>query len=77
MKMSETSRYAMTGLTCNHCVMSVTEETSVIPGVTEVAVDLHPEQTSILTLTSNVPLSMDAVGDAVREAGYELVGPLD
>ena len=31
----------VSGMTCGHCVSSVTEELSEIPGVTSVDVDLH------------------------------------
>jgi len=32
--------YTVTGMTCAHCVRSVTEEITAIDGVTDVAVDL-------------------------------------
>ena len=35
-----TSTYTVVGMTCGHCVSSVTEEVSQVPGVTDVAVDL-------------------------------------
>ena len=37
-----TSTYAVAGMTCEHCVRSVTEEVSEVPGVTAVEVDLAP-----------------------------------
>ena len=36
-----TSTYAVAGMTCEHCVRSVTEEVSEVPGVTGVDVDLR------------------------------------
>ena len=39
-----TSTYAVTGMTCDHCVRSVTEEVSEVPGVT--AVDDRPGRRS-------------------------------
>ncbi|MGB8650085.1 MAG: cation transporter, partial [Mycobacteriales bacterium] len=35
-----TSSYTVTGMTCGHCVTSVTEEISALAGVRDVAVDL-------------------------------------
>ncbi len=67
--MSETAQFTVTGMTCNHCVMSVTEEVQEIPGVTDVAVDLA---SGALTVSSDQPLSETAVKAAVEEAGYQL-----
>ena len=68
--MSE-STYTVTGMTCGHCVASVTEEISEIDGVTDVAVDLP---TGAVTVTSSAPLDNAAVRAAVEEAGYQLAG---
>jgi copper chaperone CopZ len=68
--MSE-STYTVTGMTCGHCVASVTEEISEIDGVTDVAVDLP---TGAVTVTSTTPLDNAAVRAAVEEAGYQLAG---
>ena len=61
--------YTVTGMTCAHCVASVTEEVSEIAGVTDVAVDLA---SGGLTVTSDQPLPDDSVRAAVEEAGYAL-----
>jgi copper chaperone len=66
--MSE-STYTVTGMTCGHCVASVTEEITDIDGVTDVAVDLP---TGAVTVTSNQPLDQAQVRVAVEEAGYQL-----
>ena len=66
--MNETT-YAVTGMTCEHCVASVTEEITELDGVTAVAVDLP---TGAVTVTSSRPLDMVKVREAVREAGYTL-----
>ncbi|RYZ11257.1 MAG: copper chaperone, partial [Myxococcaceae bacterium] len=42
-----TSTYTVTGMTCGHCVASVTEEVSEIAGVTHVDVDLPTGQVSV------------------------------
>ncbi|MBO0871976.1 MAG: heavy-metal-associated domain-containing protein [Pseudonocardia sp.] len=66
-----TTSYAVTGMTCAHCVASVTEEISEIHGVTDVAVDLP---VGAVTVTSDEPLDEAAVRAAVQAAGYRLVG---
>ena len=63
--------YTVSGMTCAHCVMSVTEEITAIDGVTDVAVDLP---TGAVAVTSDRPLDEAQVRAAVEEAGYELVG---
>jgi copper chaperone len=68
--MSENT-YTVTGMTCGHCVASVTEEISEIDGVTDVAVDLP---TGAVTVTSSTPVDSAAVRSAVEEAGYQLAG---
>ena len=68
--MSETT-YTVTGMTCSHCVASVTEEISEIDGVTAVAVDLP---TGAVTVTSSETLDEADVRAAVEEAGYQLAG---
>jgi copper chaperone len=68
--MSE-STYTVTGMTCGHCVASVTEEISEIDGVTDVTVDLP---TGAVTVTSSTPLDGADVRAAVEEAGYQLAG---
>ncbi|GAB3201982.1 hypothetical protein GCM10027261_37910 [Geodermatophilus arenarius] len=66
-----TASYTVTGMTCQHCVASVTEEVSGIPGVTDVEVDLA---SGGLTVTSDAPVDDAAVRAAVAEAGYEVAG---
>jgi copper chaperone CopZ len=63
--------YHVTGMTCAHCVTSVTEEITAIGGVTDVAVDLP---TGAVAVTSDHPLDEAQVRAAVEEAGYALVG---
>jgi len=68
--MSQTT-YTVTGMTCGHCVASVTEEVSEIAGVTDVAVDLS---SGAVTVTSDRQLETAEVRTAIEEAGYQLVG---
>ncbi len=63
--------WTVTGMTCGHCVSSVTEEVSELPGVSDVAVELA---TGRLTLTADRELGTDEVRAAVEEAGYSLAG---
>jgi copper chaperone len=63
------SSYTVTGMTCGHCVASVTEEVREIPGVTEVRVDLA---SGSLSVTSGSLIDEGAVRAAVAEAGYQL-----
>ena len=67
--MTKTSDYTVTGMTCAHCVASVTEEVQEIAGVTEVVVDLGSGR---LTVTSQSPVSDAQVHAAVEEAGYQV-----
>ena len=68
--MSTTATYTVSGMTCGHCVRSVTDEVTSIAGVTDVRVDL---ESGALTITSDQPVEESAVQAAVDEAGYELV----
>jgi copper chaperone CopZ len=65
------STFTVVGMTCAHCVASVTEEVAQIHGVIDVAVDLGSGQ---LTVRSATPVDDRAVQAAVDEAGYELAG---
>ena len=64
-----TTTYTVTGMTCGHCVASVTEEVQEIAGVEDVAVDLA---TGAVVITSAEPVAREAVEAAVTEAGYAL-----
>ncbi|QYJ05436.1 heavy-metal-associated domain-containing protein [Nocardioides panacisoli] len=64
-----TATYTVVGMTCGHCVSSVTEEVSEVAGVTDVAVDLD---TGTMTVTGDAPIDDGSVRGAVAEAGYEI-----
>ncbi|SNR41803.1 heavy-metal-associated domain-containing protein [Actinomadura mexicana] len=64
-----TATYTVSGMTCGHCVSSVTEEVEQIAGVTGVDVDLP---TGRVTVTSETLLDDARVKAAVEEAGYQL-----
>ncbi|WP_353807985.1 heavy-metal-associated domain-containing protein [Agromyces sp. SYSU T00194] len=67
-----TAEFLVEGMTCSHCVASVTEELSEISGVEQVAVDLHPDGASRVIVSSAQPLAAQDVRAAVEDAGYRL-----
>jgi copper ion binding protein len=64
-----TRTWTVTGMTCEHCVASVTEEVSELPGVRRVDVDLASGR---LDVEADGSLSDADVRGAVEEAGYGL-----
>ena len=63
------TRVTVTGMTCGHCVASVSEEIGELVGVEDVDVVL---ETGEVTITSATPLDTTDVETAVAEAGYAL-----
>jgi len=70
--MTVTTRYAVTGMSCQHCVDSVTAEVGKLAGVEQVDVDLAA---GIVAVTSAAEPALDDVRAAVDEAGFDLVDP--
>ena len=70
----ESQEFLVTGMTCGHCVSSVTEELGEIEGVDAVVVELNVGGASKVHVSASAPLDIAAVRAAVSEAGYELVG---
>ncbi|MFC5928636.1 heavy-metal-associated domain-containing protein [Cryobacterium melibiosiphilum] len=68
-----TSTFEVSGMTCGHCVSSVTDEVSRLEGVSNVNVQLVVGGASRVTVSSTDSLDHDAVAAAIHEAGYELV----
>jgi copper chaperone CopZ len=64
---------SVSGMTCGHCVKSVTEELAEIYGVNGVNIKLNPEGVSSVTVLSEAPLDKAHVAAAIEEAGYSLV----
>ena len=64
-----TQTFAVTGMTCAHCVHAVSSEIGELDGVQEVRVDLAPEGTSTITVISASPLPDADVAEALDEAG--------
>ena len=73
-EIDRTVELSINGMTCGHCVASVTEELSEVPGVLNVEVILNSGATSKATVVTNTELDDNALHDAVSEAGFELVG---
>jgi copper chaperone len=70
-----TTTYAVTGMSCEHCVNAVTTELGSLDGVSAVGVDLVAEGTSRVTVASDRPLSEEEVIAALDEAGgYQISG---
>jgi copper chaperone len=61
--------YRVAGMTCDHCVASVREEVSALPGVERVEVELATGRLAV----SGHGFTDQAVRAAVDDAGYELV----
>ena len=72
--MSVSTELSVTGMTCQHCVASVTEELSELDGVESVHIDLVVGGESTVTVESVATLDGAAVEAAIDEAGYTLVG---
>ena len=67
----ETTTLIVNGMTCGHCVASVTEELKGVPGVTEVRVpELVKGGDSEVVVESEGALDLEAAKAAVVEAGY-------
>lgn len=66
----QTTKLVVTGMTCNHCVASVTEELQELTGVRDVRVDLNAGGASEVFVDSEGPLDLTAARAAVAEAGY-------
>ena len=69
----QTYKFVVSGMTCGHCVSSVTEELNEVSGVTDVKVDLNAGGESEVFVSSNGPLDVQAAEAAVAEAGYTVV----
>ncbi|WP_020107098.1 heavy-metal-associated domain-containing protein [Nocardia sp. 348MFTsu5.1] len=61
--------YRVVGMTCDHCVASVTEEVGEIPGVDRVEIELSSGRMNVHVAQ---PVARDVVEAAVVDAGYRL-----
>ena len=58
------------GMSCQHCVASVTKTLSEVEGITNVQVDLDKGEA---TFTENSPVSEQTIKDAITKIGFEVV----
>ena len=70
-----TAVYQVTGMTCGHCAHAVTGELKDLDGVRDVRIDLNPGGASTVTVSSEAPLSAEAVAAALDEAGDYHLAP--
>ena len=70
--MSIVTRYTVSGMTCDHCVRTVTETISKLPGVEHVDIDLASGKVEV---RSAAALDRSDLAHALDEAGYELAHP--
>lgn len=68
--MSKKLNLKLEGMTCEHCVASVTKELAKLPGATDIEVDLT---TQSATLSADDSVVESEVAEAIDEAGYKLV----
>jgi copper chaperone len=61
--------FTVYGMTCDHCVRSVTEEVSEVAGVESVDVDLNSGRLAVI----GAGYDDEAIKAAVMEAGYKAV----
>lgn len=65
-----TRTFSVEGMTCGHCVSSITGEVTKVPGVGGVRVDLEAKTVTV----TGEPLDGVAIAAAIGEAGYGVVG---
>ncbi len=61
----------VSGMTCNHCVESVTAKTTEIPGVSEVSINLVKGGNSAVTVTHEGDV-LGPLAGVIADAGYTL-----
>jgi copper chaperone CopZ len=64
------TEFVATGMTCQHCVASVTKELTDLAHVTAVSVDLP---TGTVTVESDAPVSAADAIAAIEKAGYSAI----
>ena len=58
------------GMSCQHCVSSVTKALSAIAGISDVNVSLEKGEA---TFTENSPVSKETIRNAITKIGFEVV----
>jgi copper chaperone CopZ len=57
------------GMSCGHCAAAVTKALEVLPGVSQVKIDLA---TGRVTFASDKPVPQEELARVIKAAGYEL-----
>ncbi|MGL5271553.1 MAG: copper chaperone CopZ [Selenomonadaceae bacterium] len=69
--MMEKTVLKVEGMSCDHCVKSITQGVGALPGVASVAVDLTAK---IVTVDFNpTTVSIDKIKAAIDDQGYEVM----
>ena len=58
------------GMSCNHCVMTVTKALKEIDGIKDIMVELEKGEA---TFEEAMPIDMNIVKERIKKAGYEVV----
>jgi len=58
------------GMSCQHCVASVTKALNDLEGISDVKVDL---EAGAATYNENSPVTIEAIKDAISRIGFEVV----
>lgn len=65
--MAQTIQLTVTGMTCDHCVRSVTKALQDVPGVTSATVSLSDKAATVF----GDGIELSKLIEAVKEEGYE------
>jgi copper chaperone len=68
--MMETVAIKVKGMTCGGCVASVTRVLKAVPGVSDVAVTLHPGEAKVTFDPARTGVS--TLQTAIKDAGYDV-----
>ena len=68
-----TTTFGITGMTCGHCVASVTDALQGVDGVDSVEITLVPQRVSQATITTARDVPGAQFEASVRGEGYEVV----
>jgi len=68
-----TTTISITGMTCEHCVASVTEALGTLEDVQTVSVELNPGGISTARIRSGTAPPLARISQAVGEVGYVLL----
>ncbi len=70
--MSTITTLLVPGMTCGHCVASVTKEVEAVAGVKHVSIELNKGAESEVSIFSDEPIASELLAAAIDEAGYDI-----